>query len=179
MKDVKQPKRIAMIGAVGTGKTTLARKLAKHYNLPHIELEKLLFENTIRKNEEEFRSKVKKAVSRSEWVCDGIFYNVADIIWPRADLIIWVDMPLGTTFKQSLRRSLHAIVTKGNKPAGQRETLKTAFGSEGIVRMTPRIHKKVQEKYPALIKQLGLERRLVRLYSTKEVEDWLKQNAVK
>lgn len=169
-----QYKKIAIIGSTASGKSTLARKLSQIYKVPHIELDQILFENQKRKTDEEFRFAVEKLVEKSEWICDGVFYNLADIIWPKADVVIWLDIPLKTTYRQVLSRSLKRIVKRQSKPGGQRETLKTAFGRNGIVTKTPHIHRKITSNYEKLVPQYVSDNKLVRLKSRKEVNEWLK-----
>lgn len=170
-----QYKRIAIIGSTASGKSTLANKLSQLYELPHIELDQMLFENQSRKTDEEFRTAVKEVVERPKWICDGVFYNLADIIWPKADIVIWLDVPLKTTYKQVLSRSLGRIIRRQSKPGGQRQTLKTAFGRNGIVTRTPHIHRKVTTNYEKLVPQYVPANKVVRLKSRKEVSDWLEK----
>jgi adenylate kinase family enzyme len=166
-------KKIAIIGSTASGKSTLANKLSKLYDLPHIELDQILFENRKRKTDDEFRDAVRLVVKEPEWICDGVFYNLADIIWPKADIVIWLDLPLKTAYKQVLSRSLGRIIKAQSKPGGQRETLKTAFGRNGIVTKTPHIHRKVTANYEELVKQYVSSDNLVRLKSRKEVSSWV------
>ena len=82
--------RILVLGTTGSGKTTLARKLAEKLDQPHIELDALYWNPGWKvKPLENFRKEVAEAVSGDAWVIDGNYTSkVVDLIWPRAQLAI-------------------------------------------------------------------------------------------
>ena len=165
-----------VIGATGSGKSTLARRLSNKLGLKHIELDKLLFDKELeRVSDTTFRKRVVSLSKKESWVCDGIFYNIADLLWPKADLILWVGAPLITIYRRVLLRSIYRIITRKTKPGGQRETFRTAFGKDGIVRVVPHIYSNVQREYPKLISELNLENKVIKMKSKKDINNFLEK----
>ena len=89
-------KRIAIIGTSGSGKTTIGKHIAKELGCPFIELDKVIFkdEKFDKPPVEVYRRYVKEALKgRDRWVVEGVFPKVADIVWTKADVLIWLDIP--------------------------------------------------------------------------------------
>src|SRR5512141_2294296 len=86
--------RIAVIGVTGSGKTTFARQLADRIGGLHIELDALHWEpNWIEAPLDVFRERVELTTRSDRWTVDGNYGKVRDIIWGRADTIVWLDYP--------------------------------------------------------------------------------------
>src|SRR5215216_1144560 len=86
--------RIVIIGRTGSGKTTLARELAAALGIPHVELDTLYFGqdfSTVPLSV--LRERTRSAIAGDLWVTDGNKKAVRDLVWPRADTIIWLDYP--------------------------------------------------------------------------------------
>ena len=85
-------------GRSGSGKTTVARRLAEQHGLRHVELDALLWgPNWTRAQRDEFRARVEDAISRRCWVADGNYTGkLGDLVLERADLVVWLDLPLPT-----------------------------------------------------------------------------------
>lgn len=99
-------KRIAVVGATGSGKSTLARKLAEKLALDYIELDALQWgPNWTAVSSDTLREKVGQATLVPRWVCDGNYSITRDIIWPRAEALIWLDYRLSTIFWRLLWRT--------------------------------------------------------------------------
>ncbi len=103
--------RIAVVGVTGSGKTTVAAQLAKALGFPHIELDALHWQaNWTMTNLEDFRQQVTQALSGPAWVTDGNYGKVRDLIWPRANTLVWLDYPLAVVLWQLTRRTLARIL---------------------------------------------------------------------
>ena len=69
-------KRILIIGAGGSGKTTLARRLAERTGLPLIHLDQLYWHSGWQATPtEEWRSKVDELIAGETWIMDGNAYT--------------------------------------------------------------------------------------------------------
>lgn len=87
--------RILVLGRTGSGKTTLARELAAVLGVPHVELDSLYFGSDFTTVPlEVLRERTSEAIAGERWVTDGNKRAVRDLVWPRADTIIWLDYSL-------------------------------------------------------------------------------------
>ena len=66
-------KRVIVIGTTGSGKTTLAKKIAEKLNCPHIQIDSLFWKpNWQEATDEELFAKIEEAVFQESWVLDGL-----------------------------------------------------------------------------------------------------------
>lgn len=100
--------RIVILGNAGSGKSTLARALGKQLGLPVVHLDRLFWEpGWVEPDAEQFRSRVREAVSQDTWVCEGNYARrTFDLRLPRADLVIWLDTPRLTCLMRVIKRSV-------------------------------------------------------------------------
>jgi adenylate kinase family enzyme len=74
--------RIVVLGVTGSGKTTMARRLASLYRVPHVELDALFWEpNWVSAPLERFRLRISEATACDSWVVDGNYSAAHDITW--------------------------------------------------------------------------------------------------
>lgn len=90
-----QVKKIHIIGSVGSGKTTLAKKLSKDYNIPHYELDNVVWKRfqtgDIRRSEKERDAFLRNIVNSDAWINEGIHYQWVTESFVNAELIIFLD----------------------------------------------------------------------------------------
>jgi hypothetical protein len=90
------PHRICVVGTTGSGKSTMAEALSQRLHIPHIELDSLTWEPGWKEVDHEVtRARLKELVRNESWVIDGNYRYLRDILWPRAQAVIWLDYPLG------------------------------------------------------------------------------------
>lgn len=88
-------KRILIIGNVGSGKTTFARKLAGKTKLPLVHLDKLYWRgNWEHAGQEEFDGILQKELERSEWIMDGNFSRTLPHRIKYCDTVFYFDLPV-------------------------------------------------------------------------------------
>ena len=98
--------RIVVTGATSSGKSTLAEQLARRFDYRFIELDALHWEpNWTEAPPEVFRERVRTAIRSQAWVVAGNYRAARDLIWPQAEVIIWLDYPFWTVFWQLTRRT--------------------------------------------------------------------------
>jgi adenylate kinase family enzyme len=119
-------KRIVVVGSTGSGKSTLAKQLAETLGADFIELDALHWEpNWIEAPDTIFRERVERTTSSDAWVVAGNYHVVRDLIWPRAQAIIWLDYSLPQVFWRLLTRTIRRAITKEKLFAGNIENFWT------------------------------------------------------
>jgi adenylate kinase family enzyme len=100
-------KRVAVVGVTSSGKSTLAEQLARRFDLKYIELDALHWEpNWQAAPLEVFRARVEQATQGEKWIVAGNYHVVRDLLWPKAEAVIWLDYSLGRVLWQLTHRSL-------------------------------------------------------------------------
>ncbi|MFH1907706.1 MAG: adenylate kinase [Chloroflexota bacterium] len=88
-------RRIAVVGTTGSGKSMLAENIAHRLHIPHIELDALYWQPNWKESPwEVMRERVEDFTRGPAWVTDGNYSFCRDIIWSRAQAVIWLDYPL-------------------------------------------------------------------------------------
>lgn len=98
--------RIVVGGSSGAGKTTLAGQLAVALDLPFTELDSF-FHGRGWVKRPTFVEDVTAYVAQERWVTDSLGYpEVVDLVWDRADTLVWLDYPRWVCELRVIRRSL-------------------------------------------------------------------------
>lgn len=87
--------KILIIGTVGTGKTTLAKKLSKKYNIKHYEIDSIVHndEQGGKKRTEEEQNIIFRKINKNEsWIIEGVLRNNLVYLLDVADKIIYLDI---------------------------------------------------------------------------------------
>ena len=87
--------RFSIVGTAGSGKTTLARRLAQRLGVPHVELDAIHWGPNWQPAEpDDFRQRARAALRGDAWTTDGNYRSVRDIVWGRAQAVVWLDYSL-------------------------------------------------------------------------------------
>ncbi|MFK3939220.1 DNA topology modulation protein FlaR [Alkalihalobacillus sp. NPDC078783] len=91
-------KKIHIIGSVGSGKTTFAKKLSTQTGIQHYELDNMVWQRVegsgdIKRSMEERDTYLSNTLQLDQWIIEGVHH-----IWVRpsldqADLVIFLDTP--------------------------------------------------------------------------------------
>lgn len=167
------PRRIVVLGVSGVGKSTVARELARVVDGPHVELDAIQHgPGWTPPPAEEFRARVAAATAGPAWVVDGNYIDLtADVVWHRADLIVWLDLPLWVVVPRIVRRSTGRIVRRTVLWNGNREGLDALFGRDSLVPWALRARRRHHAEYPGRMARAGVP--WVRLRSAAGVARWL------
>ena len=140
--------RISVIGTSGCGKTTLARQLCQRLAISHIELDALHWEaNWTEVPTNIFRQRVEQSLKRDRWIVDGNYSQVRDIIWSRADTVIWLDYSLLVIMTRLLRRTWRRVVQHEELWNGNHETWILTFSRDSILLWALQTYKKRRQEY--------------------------------
>jgi adenylate kinase family enzyme len=146
--------RISIVGNSGSGKTTLGRRLADQLGAPFVELDSLYHQPGWEPlPTEEFQSRVAAVAAEDRWVVDGNYSAVREILWQRADTVIWFDLPRGVVMARVVRRTLRRTLTREELWNGNREPFDNLWRLDpkrNIIRWAWTNHGKYRARYEAL-----------------------------
>ena len=170
--------RVVIVGRTGSGKTTLAREVAAALEVKHVELDSLYFGPDFSTAPLDIlRQRTAEAIAGQRWVTDGNKSAVRDLVWPRADTIIWLDYPLAVSLWRLARRargrasSLQSSAAESGDNAGLPKQLLAA--AKGVLTAL-RSHAGQRREYPKMFSAPENEHlAVVRLRSPRATERWL------
>lgn len=172
--------RIVIVGKSGAGKSTLAGQLSAKFDLQNIELDALSWEaNWSQISTPLMRAKADPLLPpNGHWVADGNYTkHVQDIVWRRAQTLIWLDYPLHIAMWRVFKRTVTRIWTGEELWNGNRETLGHHLASwrpdENLFVWCWRMHWKHRSEFPvAFEKEEFGHLRVLRFRHPRETEEW-------
>lgn len=171
-------KRVVVVGVTSSGKSTLAELLAQRFDLCYIELDALHWEpNWQPAPLEVFRDRVAKATQAEKWTVAGNYHIARDLIWPKAEVVIWLDYSLLRVLWQLTHRSLKRWWTRELLWGTNREPLWNHFklwSNESLYHWLFKTYWRRKREYPMLLSQP--EHRhlvLLRFKDPTEIKEWL------
>ena len=167
--------RIVVVGTTGSGKTTLAGRLSDRLEIPHIELDALNWgPNWTMRPVDEFHANVDAATGGDSWVVDGNYSRARDILWARADTIVWLDYPLPLVLWRLWWRTLRRTLTRETLWHGNQERFWTQFFTrDSLFLWAFQTYNRRRREYPALLKTPEYSHLIVhRFHSPRQTEKW-------
>jgi adenylate kinase family enzyme len=146
--------RILVVGSSGSGKTTVGRAIADRLELPHVEMDALFWgPDWTPVDPDVFRARLRDSVQRDAWVFDGNYFSAGarDIVWPRADTVVFLDLPKRTVVRRTIVRTVRRTLTREELWSGNRETVGNAVrDDDALIRYLWRNYPTYRERYEAL-----------------------------
>jgi predicted kinase len=167
-----------VLGRTGSGKTTLARELAAALRVPHVELDALYFGPDLsRAPLDVLRERTTAAIAGERWVTDGNKRAVRDLVWPRADTVVWLDYPVWVSLWRlsgRARARTASLRSEAKKTGGRTGLAKQLVAAARGVITALRSHRGQRREYPRLF-ALPENRHLAvaRLRSPRATRAWL------
>ena len=170
-------RRVVIVSsASGSGKTTVGRALANRLGVPFHELDALHHgPNWTEATPEELRAKVEPIVESDVWVIDGAYRGkLGDLVFERADIVVWLDLPLHVWLPRLLRRTARRVISREELWNGNREQLRDLVHPQNSVMFFAlRQYRDRRRRYPSELARFPV----ARLRTTGEVDSFLRNAA--
>jgi adenylate kinase family enzyme len=171
-------RRVSVVGTSGSGKSTVGRKLAETLGVPFLELDGVNHQpDWTPLPEDEFRLVVAAAVEGDGWVIDGNYTTVRDLVWARADTVVWLDLPKRVVMQQIFWRTLRRVALRKELWNGNRERWRNFFSwkpEESVISWAWHKHGEYRERYGAAAADpANAHLRFVRLTSRRDISRFL------
>ena len=167
--------RIVIVGTTGSGKTTLARQISQRLVIPHVELDALHWDtNWTPAPLPVFQERTTQALNGDAWIVDGNYSKVRNILWSRADTIVWLDYSLWVIMRQLLWRTFRRVLTREELWHGNRESIGILFSRDSILLWALRTYGRRRREYPMLLSEPEhAHLQVVHLRSRRATRAWL------
>ena len=169
--------RIVIIGATGSGKSTLAQRIAAVLALPVIDLDDVSWQpGWVPISKEQLHRSVDRLTAGPAWVINGNYSLLRDLVWSRADAVIWLDYPLPLVLRQLLRRTCRRIWAKESVCGGNVETVSRFFSKDSIMLWLFKSYWKKRREYGMCFASPSTypQARFVRLRSREQMVNFLR-----
>jgi adenylate kinase family enzyme len=171
-------RRVAVVGNSGAGKSMLAARLARRLGVLHVELDAIFHLPDWRElPEDDFRAAVLAATAGDGWVVDGNYRAVRDLVWSRADTVVWLDLPRALVMRRITWRTLSRMVTRRRLWNSNRERVRNLLSTNperSIILWSWTKHAEYRRRYAAdMSDPRWSQLTFVRLTSTRAIERFL------
>jgi adenylate kinase family enzyme len=172
------PTRVSVVGSSGAGKTTFARDLAGRLGVPHTELDSIFHQpGWTALPVDDFRAAVRGVAGEDAWVVDGNYSEVRDLLWRRADTVVFLDLPRHEVMSQLVPRTLRRVITREELWNGNREELRNLLSrdpEQSILLWSVTSHRRIRRRYvTAMHDPRWSHIRWVHLDSRRQADWWL------
>jgi adenylate kinase family enzyme len=163
-----------VVGGPGSGKSTVAAALARRLDAPHVELDELWWDpNWAPAGRDVVRDRLTALLGSDRWVVDGNYVDeIADLVWPRADTILWLDVPRHVGVRRAVLRSARRALRRSELWNGSRESLAVLSPPAilGLVKRWPTYPEAIERTITEL--EIG-ENVVTRVHSLGEADRWM------
>lgn len=162
--------KIAIVGAPGTGKTTLSNILSKLYGIEATHIDGIHhMENWVQRDKDERDKIILDIVKRDKWIIDGTYKATLKPRFEAADLIIWLDYSSFAQIKGVMGRYLKNKGKEKPEIPGCKEKMDKEFFTYVL--------KYNKEKRKNIVNNLeGIDKsKLIVFKNRRQLNKWLKE----
>jgi len=125
---------VLIYGVTGSGKTTLARRVAETTGLPWHSVDDLTWEpGWISVPPEEQRRRLAAICAGERWIIDSAYSSWLDLVLARVELIVALDYPRWRSLARLVRRTLRRAIDRRTICNGNTESFRQMLGRDSIV----------------------------------------------
>jgi hypothetical protein len=101
-----------------------------------------------------FRKRLEDVLRADGWVTDGNYGRERDLVWSRANSLIWLDHSLPLVMGRVVSRTLRCCLTREQLWNGNQERFREAFlGRDSIVLWALTTYGRRRREYPVLFRR--------------------------
>lgn len=160
-------RKIYIIGPVGFGKTTLAKKLSEKNNIKDFELDKVVFDDdngNRKRNKKEILVLFNKIISKKEWIIEDVGREIFKEARYKADAIYYLKIGVIRSCYKVIKRWINQKI--GLEEYNYKPTL------EGLIQMLKWVTKDIKSRNQDIGK-LKTENKNVRVLNFKDIKDMI------
>lgn len=166
--------RISIIGAPGSGKTTLSFQLEKIYKLPVFNIDTIYqFPNWVMRDPKERDAMILEEAKKDKWIIDGTFIDTLEARVKRADIVFFLDYSTFTFMKGIMTRLFKNYGKEKPDMPGCKERFDLSFI------MYVFTYNRKRRKYITAILDKYPEKDIRIFKKQKELNDWVKKELSK
>ncbi len=167
-------RRINVRGVSGSGKSTFAKRLAGILDYQYVEFDAINWQpGMVERPVPEFRELIAEALGQEDWVADGNYGKVRDIVMARIDTLIWLDYGYRTVAPRIIGRTFRRIFRRELLWGHSREGWRTFFHRENIILWSLTRVRKYQKMVGETFASMPEESIKIKFSNPAEAEAWL------
>lgn len=175
-----RPQRVLIFGVTGVGKSTLASKLSREWDLPYTELDSL-YHGEHWTERPTFAEDVLKLAGSDVWITEWQYWahGQREVLGDRADLAIFLDFPRRISLPRLIRRTVQRRIHREVLWNGNVEPPLHVFFTkpeDSILRWEQKTRGQWHKRLPKIVGDFP-NLAIVRLKHPREVAYWLKEIA--
>jgi len=171
-------RRVVVVGSSCSGKTVMAKSIARILRLPHVEIDAMVWlDDWSLPSDGELLAQMKNVIAPEAWVIDGVFPEHREMVWSAADTVVWLNYPAAIVFTRALRRTIKRCMTHEKLGDHNVETWRrTFFSRNSQLLWVIQSWRKRRRDYPKIMRQKKFKHiRFIQLRSPREAKAWLQK----